>query len=109
MSSAGHLAGEPVAFFQDLVDLVDRPLAESGRPADAQGAPALRTALFFGPGPPEREAHGLARDVLQCIGDGEETADQRPGIDGAVVDVFSSTTGAGAGACDRRNKGIRGS
>ena len=86
-SSCGcRVAGEPVAFFEDLVDLVVWPLAESRRPAGAQGAPAFRTALLVGTGLPAREAHRLARDVLQCIRDGEETADQRPGIDGAIVD-----------------------
>ena len=39
----------------------------------------------------------LARDVLQGIRDGEETADQMPGIDGAVVDgLFLVGTGARA-------------
>ena len=75
-----------MALFQDLVDLVVCPLAESRRPAGAQGAPALRTALFLGTGLPGGEPHGVARDVLESIRGGEETADQRPGIDHAVVD-----------------------
>ncbi len=32
-----RVSGEPVAFFQDLVDFVLCPLSESGRPAGAQG------------------------------------------------------------------------
>ena len=81
-----HAEGEPVAFLEDLIDFVFCPLSESRRPAGAQGAPALRTALFFGTGLPACEAHGMALDVLQRIRDGEETPDQMPGINGAVVD-----------------------
>ena len=83
-----RIAGEPVALLEDLVDFVNEPLAESGRAARAQGAPALGTALFFGAGLPEREPHGMALDVLQCIHDGVEAADQVRGIDGAVVDAL---------------------
>ena len=43
-------------------------------------------ALFDGPGSPAREAHGLARYIFERVHDGEETAAQMPGIDGAVVD-----------------------
>ena len=64
------------------------PLAETRRPAGAQGAPALRPALFLGTGLPECEPHGVARDVLHCIHDGQEAADQVPGIDHAVVDFL---------------------
>ena len=70
------LEREPVALFEDLVDLVLCPLAEARRPAGAQRAPALRPALFFGLGLPACEPHRVAGDVLQCIDRGEEAADQ---------------------------------
>ena len=43
-------AGEPVAFLEDLVDLVDGAPAVAGRTAGPQRAPALRPALCLGPG-----------------------------------------------------------
>ena len=86
-----------MALFQDLVDLVLGPLAESRRPAGAQGAPALRPALFLGTGLPECEPHGMARDVLNRIHDGHEAADQVRRTDGAVVDFSSRQQAAGAG------------
>ena len=91
------IAGEPVALFEDLIDLVNVALAVTRRSPGAQGTPALRPALLFGLGLPACEPHGMALDVLQCIHDGQETTDQVLGIDGAVIDGFSSTTGAGGG------------
>ena len=41
----------------------------------------------------------MARDVLQGIRDGEETADQMPGIDGAVVDGLLHWNGSSGHGC----------
>ena len=80
------LEREPVAFFEDLIDLMDVPLAVTGRPAGAERCSSRRTALFDRPRPPAREAHGLARYIFERVLGGEETAAQMPGIDGIVVD-----------------------
>ena len=55
-----------------------------GRPM-RNGVSQLRAALFDGPCPPARETLGLARQVFQRAHDCEETAAQRPGIDGVVL------------------------
>ena len=98
--AAGIPEREPVALVEDLVELVVCPLAETRRPARAQRAPALGTALFIGTGLPACEPHGVARDVLQGIDRGEEAADQVRGTDHAVLDGLRST-GAGAAAVAR--------
>ena len=81
-----RIAGEPVTLFEDLVDLVNCPLAEARRPARAQRAPAFRTALFLGTGLPEREPHRVAGDVLNRIHDGHQAADEMGSTDHAVID-----------------------
>ncbi len=75
-----------MALFQDLVDLVNGSLAESGRAAGSHGAPALGPSLFFGPRLPAGKPPGVARDVIECIDDGHEAADQVLGTDLAVID-----------------------
>ncbi len=81
-----HASDQPVALFQDLVDLVLCPLAVTWWPAWAHGAPALRAALFLGTRLPACEPHGVARDVLKRIDDGHEAADQVLRTDHAVID-----------------------
>ncbi len=56
-----------------------------GRPGRI-GTPALRTALFFGPRLPMGEPHGVAGDVIECIDNGHEAADEVLRTDHAVID-----------------------
>jgi hypothetical protein len=65
-------------------------------------------ALLEGPGSPACETYSLARYISQCIRDGDETADERPGIDGVVIDGDCLLDNRCWG-CPRRNSGIRGS
>ncbi len=81
-----HASDQPVALFQDLVDLVLCPLAESGRAPRAHGTPALRTPIFLGTRLPAGEPQGVARDVLQRIDNGHEAADEVLRTDHAVID-----------------------
>src|SRR5690349_21212909 len=80
------LTEEPVAFFQDLIDLVDRLDAPAWRPAIAQRSLARGTALLFGFCEQARIALGLALHVCQRVHDCEEPPAQALGIDGAVID-----------------------
>ncbi len=81
-----HAAGEPVALFQDLVDFMLCPLAITRRPAGSHRTPALRTALFLGTRLPTGEPHGVAGDVIECIDNGHEAADEVLRTDHAVID-----------------------
>ena len=81
-----HIAGQPVAFGQDLIDLMDLPLAVTRRRTEAQRRGEPRTARLDGPGPPARKAPGLARQVFKRELDGGEAAAQGHGIDGVIGD-----------------------
>ena len=80
---------EPVALFQERVDLVAVLLAVAWRPAGTQGTPALRTALLFGTGLPACEPQS---GIIAKIG-------QRQARDGDVhgLSPNSSVTPAKAG------------